>query len=196
MAISSIGNGLTIAINCDFVSHHEWMGFLQYVSILKHLPEAKVIITCRRRMIGMNIFNWCRRCNVHLLFHTSENISELHNFLKRNKALKTECVLITEPNLVFLHDFEEVGFDKEIISKIKHISETDGLVSEIKSENSTVCCDYSSGWGKFVTANWINKNSIPFSTINFACAGMSVNENRLAKVWNAARKLYPNLARG
>ena len=196
MSVSSVGNNLTVAIDCRYVSHHEWMSFLLYWSCVKHLPEAKVSLACNRHLMNLNIFNWCSRCDVPLIFHKFEDRTNLHEYLKNHKTTKTEYVVLVDPHIVFLRDFEEASFDSNIFTKIKQISEVDGVVSDIKSENPSVCCNYSNGWGKFVTPNWINKNSIPFSDVNFADANMSINENRLARIWKSATKIYPKVSRG
>jgi len=195
--ISSLGNGLTIAINCDYLPHHDWMSFLTYWSIAKTLPDCKVLATCVRQKMNMDIFNWPRKCNVQFAYHKPMVDEELYNFIMTSpKFEKTKSLLFVKPEIIFVRDFEEANFPVEKIHDFKGISEIDGLVSDSKSENSTVCCDYSNGWGKFVTSKWINKTSIPFSRIDFSCMGMTVNENRIAGIWKSASKIYPSLSRG
>ena len=196
MSVSSVGKGLTVAINCEILPHHEWMSFLLYWSCVKHLPEAKVTVACMRQLMNMNIYNWCRRTQVPLLFHKYDDVRDIHHFVRTHRTTQTDCVVVANPCTVFLRDFEEADIDNDIFTRLIHVSGADGFVSDIKSENPTVCCDYSNGWGKFVTSNWINKKSIPFSSVNFADAGMTVNENRLARIWKSATKIYPSLTRG
>ena len=86
--------------------------------------------------------------------------------------------------------------EPNVFERGKNISEIQGIVSKINSENPTICCDYSEGWGKFVTSDWINKKSIPFSSVNCVDADMSLNENRLARLWKSATKIYPSVSRG
>jgi hypothetical protein len=197
MAVSSIGNGLTVVIECDFLPHHEWMSFLAYWSLKNNLPEAKAIVTCVRRDMNIDILNWPRKCNVPILFHKPMDQDNLSYFIATHPKIKvTQDFIFIKPTIVFLRDFEESSTNPDVFERGKNISEIQGIVSKINSENPTICCDYSEGWGKFVTSDWINKKSIPFSSVNFVDADMSLNENRLARLWKSATKIYPSVSRG
>jgi hypothetical protein len=197
MAISSFGNGLTIAICCDFVSHHDWMSFLTYWSIKRNLPEAEIIISSIRRDMDIDIFNWPRRCGSPLFYHRSMSENDLHYFLTTHPKNKIkQPVICVKPEVVFVRSFDEASFDPSIISGAKNISEVHDLISDVKSENHTVCCNYSDGWGNFVTSEWINKRTSPLLVGKYETAEMTVNEARLAKLWTSASKIYQSISRG
>lgn len=195
--ISSLGNGLTVVIQSEYVPHHDWMSFLTYWSITKTLPDSKVACLCVREKMNMDIFNWPRKCKVPFAYHSPMSKEDLKEFVRKNpKVEKTESFLFVSPEIIFLRDFEEAQYSREKINGFVSISELDGIISAAKSENYTVCCDYSEGWGKFVASKWINKTIVPFSRIDFSCMGMTVNENRIARIWKSASKIYPSLSRG
>ena len=151
-------------------------------------------MTCRRKA-GADIFNWTRRCSIPLVLHTIDSLLEIKSFaLKNPKSKITEPVLLVKPSVVFLRDFDEAGFNPNIFEK--NSFDIDGLISNIKSQNPTVCCDYSDGWGNFVTSTWINKSSIPFSAVDYSAGIMSPNEKRLAALWESASKMYQSILRG
>lgn len=194
MSISYIGKGLSILICCDFIVSHDWMSFLTFWSIKKNLPDANISVICRRKA-NSDIFHWTRKCSIPLTFHTTESLSEIKELsLKNPKSKISEPVLLVKPNIVFLRDFDEAGFDSNIFKN--HSFEIEGLVSDVKSENTTVCCDYSDGWGNFVTSTWINKSSIPFSSVDYSAVIMSLNEKRFAALWESASKMYQSILRG
>lgn len=194
MSISSVGKNLSILICCDFIVPHDWMSFLTFWSIKKNLPDACIGIACKRKA-NADIFHWARKCSVPIIFHTLDSFSDIKEFALRNpKSKMNEPMLLVTPSVVFLRDFEEAGFDPVCIEKCSF--GIDGLVSDVKSQNPTVCCDYSDGWGNFVTSTWINKSSIPFSFADYSTGIMSSNEKRLAALWESASKMYQSLLRG
>ena len=194
MNISSIGKGLSILICCDFIVSHDWMSFLTFWSIRKNLPDATVSVVCKRRA-NADIFKWTRKCSVPIIFHTLDSVSDIKEFALRNpKSKVSEPVLLVKPSVVFVRDFEEAGFNPSVCDK--NSFEIDGLIANVKSQNPTVCCDYSDGWGNFVTSTWINKSSIPFSVVDYSTGTMSANEKRLAALWESASKMYQSILRG
>jgi hypothetical protein len=195
--ISSLGNGLTVVIECDYTTHHDWMSFLTYWSLLKKLPEARVIVTCVRKHMNMDIFIWPRRCHIPCLFHKPMKKDELHNFvINHSQSNATKNILVVDPSVVFIRDFEEASFDPIILSNNTDATKIEGFIDDVKNDNSVVCCHYSNGWGKFVTSQWINKSSVPLSSVNFASTDMSINERRLSEIWKSATKIYQNISRG
>ena len=194
MSISSIGKGLSILICCDFIVAHEWMSFLTYWSVKKNLTDASVTVACRRGATA-DLFHWARKCSVPLIFHSLEDPNEIRQLCLRNPRAKlSEPLLIVRPSVVFVRDFEEAGFD---VSRLQGSNfEVDGLVSDARSDNTTVCCDYAGGWGNFNTSRWINRSSIPFSTEDFSARVMAPNEKRLAALWESASRMYQSIIRG
>jgi hypothetical protein len=196
MSISYIGGGLSIIISCEYVVHHDWMSFLSFWSIRKNLPDAKLTIACRRG-VSSDIFSWTRRCSVPIIYHKLDSNQEIKDFLLSNPRSKVENpVLIVLPEFIFLRDFDEADFDTSVLEHKFDYKEIPNLVSNIKTQNPTVCCDYSDGWGNFVTSEWINKASIPLYGIDYSKQAMSVNEGRLARLWESATTIYQSISRG
>ena len=195
--ISSLGNGLTVVIACDYATHHDWMSFLTYWSLLKKLPDARVVVTCVRKQMNMDIFLWPLRCHVPFLYHKPMSDQELHKFVvNHQKSNVTSNVIIVKPSVVFVRDFEEASFSVESLQNQIAVTNVSGMVDDVKNENPVVCCDYSNGWGKFVTSQWINKTSVPLSNVNFGTTDMSSNERRLSEHWKSATKIYQIISRG
>ena len=73
----------------------------------------------------------------------------------------------------------------------------DDLSCDCKQDRSCVFVTYSKGWGNFVTASWINKMGCPFiSDIKHAQGNLTVNENRIEKLWISATPLFQIVSRG
>ena len=69
MAITYTGDGLTVLIQCDYLLHHDWMGFLSRYSLMKYLPDAKVIVGVNRKEMLGPIMYWPRRSSATLFMH-------------------------------------------------------------------------------------------------------------------------------
>lgn len=196
MSISFIGKGLSILVTCDFVIHHDWMSFLTFWSMKKNLPDATMSIVCRRS-INSDIFGWARKCSVPLVFYNYHDVEGAKNYMLGNPRSKLlDPVLVVPPNLLFVRDFEEAGFDTKVFENNFDALKIDGFISDAKSQNTTVCCDYSKGWGNFVANEWINKESMPLIGVNFSAGIMSPNERRIAALWESATNMYQSLSRG
>jgi len=199
MAVSSLGDNLSIIISCSHAPHHDWMSFLCWYSISKNLPEATVVIGCARGGdMNFDIFNWPRRCDVQLLFHSA--FADVVKAVLENKKSKAKTpALILEPQTVCLRDFDEAGFNTSVFESHQFLwAKNDPLLQcRCAEENPSVFTDYADGWGKFVTSAWINKASTPLVTGGgYVKSSMSVNEMRIGKLWESAAFMYQNMARG
>lgn len=196
MSVSDLGNGLTIVIDCDYLPHHDWMAFLTWWSISKNLPDAKIVVCCKRQDMSLDIFNWPIRCGVPFIYHKKSH-DDLNYFLLTHPKIKcTEPFLTVSPELVFIRDFEEADFDKTNFQKNCHYSDLVDFSVDCREENNTVCINYSTGWGNFNTQEWINKLKTPLlEGYSFKKSGMSCNEIRLAKLWESASRIYQSVSR-
>ena len=200
MSISTVGNGLSIIISCDYTPHHDWMAFLCWYSMKKNLPDANIMVSCRRNISGCDILSWTRRCNLPLLFHKCQNAQDETEHILLNKKSKIALPVLHVPaDFICLRDFDEGNFDRSSFDALKIIfaNDTPELVSDCKQENHTVFVDYKNGWGKFVTSSWINKFSTPLDTVSsYVKHGMTVNETRLGHLWESAARIYQSVSRG
>ena len=200
MKISNLGDGLTVHISCQQVPHHDWMSFLSWYSISRNLPEAKTVVTVTRSVSDSYIGNWTRVCRVPFLMHREMSPEEEQGFVVSHpKSKAAGKVLTISPEYVCIRDFEESGValsffeDKEFY----FLAEIQNFATNCRDENPSVFVHYNNGWGKFVTSSWINKTSSPLiSGIKLSTAGMTVNEIKLASLWEDAAKLYQSVLRG
>jgi hypothetical protein len=171
--ISSTGDGLTILIACDQLDHHDWMSFVSWYSIYKNLPDAKVIIACKRGQCNYQFGGWTRRCNVEFFQHPDD--TDPHESAINKKIIFSQDVVqVISPDVMVL--------DRYIGEKI---------VSSKSSELATFV-SYLEGCGGFVLSEWIDKSEVPFGerAKRFIQKKITVNESRIIKLWERAYKAY------
>lgn len=198
MAITYTGDGLTVLIQCDYLLHHDWMGFLSRYSLMKYLPDAKVIVGVNRKEMLGPIMYWPRRSGATLFMHKVMGRDE-ESRIARQKYGVEGPMLLMPPHFACLRDFDEASFDTSALGcgDIDVTSADFGLSSGIRTNNPSVFLDYSGGWGSFVPTTWINKLAVPlFTDENYATVEMSANELRMARIWKPASKMYETLCGG
>jgi hypothetical protein len=192
MKIDSTGDGLNILIACDSLLHHNWMSFFCWYSISKNLPDAKVFLTCNRKIKYEDLFVWTRKCNVPFCYNKESDLDgqikyALDSFVSRP-------LLVVPPDCVCVRDFNEAGFSLEGLTEINKL---DNKIScDCKDERPCCFVTYSQGWGKFVTSKWINKIGSPFfSSSRFDKGILTSNEIKIGHLWNSAVFLFQNVSR-
>jgi hypothetical protein len=192
MQIDSTGEGLNILIACDYLSHHDWMSFFCWYSISKNLPDAKVFVTCNRKIKYEDLFVWPRKCNIPFHFNKETDINgQIKHALD---SFASKPLLVVPPDCVCIRDFNEAGFSLESLSEINKLD--DSLLCDCKDERPCCFATYSNGWGKFVTSSWINRISSPFfSVAQFNKGELTPNEVRIGRLWNSAAFLFQNVSR-
>ena len=95
-----------------------------------------------------------------------------------------EIITIESPNIIAIRPFsDELDFK--------------GSCSEAKEDKFTPFVSYQNGCGKFVMADWIDKEEYPFPYADyFMSEDICVNEIQILKLWKQMNVLYPLLARG
>lgn len=69
--ISPTGDGLNIAIKCNYLPHHNWMVMASWYSLLKNLPDAKFVIVCDKSQGGnIELFKWCVKLDLDFYYGT------------------------------------------------------------------------------------------------------------------------------
>jgi hypothetical protein len=198
--ISATGKGLSVLITCDYCPHHSWMTFASWYSFYKMLPDASVTIFCNRTNIEGQMFDWARTLQVPLRLHAPKTKKQQVQLAMQ--TIKTP-LLAVEPDVMLIREF------RETTENIKH-SNSDKLwfinewqdnptqndwCLDVKDEQLATFISYSQGWGKFVTARWINKSSSPFR-YRFGKFGMTSNEMRVEKLWQQLAGLSSIVSRG
>lgn len=190
MNISSTGDNLSILISCNHTNCDNWMAFLAWYSISKNLPDAKVLVACNRTTMRSPIFGWTKKCKVPFELHKCMSQDEQVEFVLEKGLLTTPVVLIS-PATVALRDFEESGFDTNLLQGKLKTDSLPNLCCEAKEDKPCVFVTYFEGWGKFVTSTWIHKLNCPFTSENrFTNGSMTANEVRLGRLWSAVTPLF------
>lgn len=165
MEISPTGDGLRIALICDFIFAHDWMSYLSYYSITKNLPDASFRIICSRGGdIKRPLFRWAKMFKL--------------NFIITDAKMDLSDYFIITPTIVALEAYNGKNLGP----------------NTSKSDETSVFIDYSKGWAKFNTSEWINRGINPLSnTDSFYVEDMNVNEHRIGKMWNKFYKFYSSI---
>lgn len=196
MAISSTGDNLSILISCDYSTCNNWMAFLAWYSLSKNLPDAKVLVACNRTVMSSPLFGWTKKCKVPFELHKCMSKDEQANFVL-DKGLVTTPLLIIPSDSLAIRDFEESGFDTQLLKGKMKVTSFPDLCCDAKEDKSCVFVTYSEGWGKFVTSDWIHKLNCPFTSANrFANGNLTANEVRIGRLWSAVTPLFHTVSRG
>lgn len=196
MSISSTGDGLNILIHCNYTNADNWMAFVSWHSIYRNLPEAKVFVACNRTKMQSRLFSWTKRCRVPFELHKTVSLDEWVQHILDKEFLGKPLVIIT-PDVVAVRDFEESGFDTPLLQGVMQVKEVPDLCCAAKEEKPCVFVTYSEGWGRFVTASWINRLDCPLASGNrFAQGVLTANEVRIGRLWSAVTPLFQTVSGG
>ena len=193
MKITSIGDGLTILISCDYFTHHSWMSYLCWYSLNKNLPDAKVIIGCNRTDCKYDLFRWTYKCKVPFILHKTTDFDGQIDAIKPNKP----CLVIP-PEVMCVRDFDEANFSPNVFFDEEKIYKLDDdLVCNCREDKSFVFASYNEGWGNFVTKTWIHNEGNPFLFGDrFNKGSLTPNEARIGKLWIASIPLFQIVSGG
>jgi len=56
--MENTGSGLSIVVECEYLKHHHWMTYASWYSLTKNLPDANVLIYCKRSRETEPLFQW------------------------------------------------------------------------------------------------------------------------------------------
>ena len=78
--ISPTGDGVTLAIKCNYLPHHNWMVMSSWYSLLKNLPDAKFMILCdKSKSSPIELFTWCVKLDLEF-YYTSPDSSHEYDY--------------------------------------------------------------------------------------------------------------------
>jgi len=160
--ISLTGDGVTIAIKCNYLPHHNWMVMSSWYSLLKNLPDANFVILCdKSKSSPVELFKWCVKLNLEF-YYINPTVANGHKY-----------------------DYE-INCDTMAVREWKGFEVCDAASDEI----STFAC-YRERCGDFVLANWINSIESPFSkALSFQKENMAVNEWKILELWWKLHPIY------
>lgn len=158
------GAGFKILIKCDYVPHHDWMAFASWYSIIKNMPEATVDIFCQRGNSDYQLFNWARKQKVKFAIGNEFN---------------TAGYFCIDPQVIAVDYYQEDNL---------------GPI-DCKSDLNATFVSYYKSCGKFVSYQWLNTLKSPFSISDkFQTENMTLNENKILKMWKRCHQLYSAIA--
>ncbi len=204
----STGDGVSVLICCDYTPQHHWMAFAAWYSVYQNMPDAEVGIMCNRIEMGRKCFHWAPRCNVKFDLHRPLPWTEQIKQAIDNEFLKPPVIAI-KPYVMAIRPFDDVW--REYLSL--NIDATDLITAQTnsfsvdcvpldiclkaKEETPATFVTYQEGWGKFVTAKWIDKAACPFLKTNLFRKGeLTINEKKIAELWERMARVYQAVSRG
>lgn len=204
----STGDGISVLICCDYLPHHHWMAFAAWYSIQKNMPDATVGIMCNRNLMKRKCFDWAPKCDVKFDLHKPCSWEEQIKKAFDSEFLKPPIIAI-KPHVMATREFGDEWreyFTMNIQSKDLVIANTDSLIAEFvpldicrsaKDDTPATFVTYDEGWGKFVTAKWIDKVACPFlKASQYKSGELTISERRVGELWERMARIYQAVSRG
>lgn len=168
IAVSDLGHGMSVIIDCPGNSADNWMAYACWYSISKNLPEAIPIIRYNRSKLATSMFTWAYRCKVLI----RPDIDEAYaggQFLMKVVPVWTIAVRM---------------YDKENCGPV-----------DVKSVDATTFVSYGNECGKFIVSQWINRMESPLHNAiqRFSSLDMTVNEIKVLEWWQKSSLLFASL---
>ena len=162
--VGEFGKGLRLIINTESIPKHDWMSYASWYSINKNLPDAEVLLLCRR---GEMVFGWPYKCGVKVVYYTKEPV-----------------ILYDEEHL-------NIHISPTFMAVRSFMSLTELGPIDAKSDQVATFVDYSKGCGKFVFNEGIDMAVNPFGiTKKLTDVACSLNEVKILKLWEDCEKTY------
>ena len=206
---NSTGQGVAVVISCECTPHHNWMSFACWVSLNKNLPDAKVAVVATRGL-GGNFFLWTKGCKVPFCYHSPLDgpRKSWHAQVAMSLGVAHLPIFVIEPHVLAIREFGQSFTDnstspggdvwllKDGTSQPVAIDET--LCRPARGDDFTTFVSYAEGWGKFVTADCINKGDYPFRRAERFHSGdvMTLNEAKILDLWKRMDRLFTAVSRG
>lgn len=161
---------LTVIIQCEYTPGDNWMAFASWYSMRKNLPEAEVVVACKRGVAKKQYFCWPRRGNINFFMYSD------------SYTWNRDKIITIHPRVMALNPYDP---------------SLEGPMN-VKSNLRATFADYSEGCGSFVVSQWINRDVGPFQEAvkRFSTPEMSVNETKLLTLWQQSYGLYSTLEGG
>lgn len=166
--VTPTGENLLLIIKCEYLPHNDWMSFFTWYSIQKNLPDAKVLILCKRNVYKQSLFNWTYKYKVPI-FQISSNFNDYSKIGADDSFHKIE--LTCEQAAINTFDEKNLGLDEE--------------------KEFCTFFNYFNKCGSFKGQNWVDSLNSPFKKHNeFITDDISLNEFKILKLWKDCYKLF------
>lgn len=172
--ITKTGDNLIIAINCEYLPHHNWMTFASWYSISKNLPDAKCLILCKRGLHKQNLYEWAHKCKIPIYY------------LKDTELF--------DKNKIGLSDSVEVKSIECSVMAINTWNDNSIGPFDVQADSDCTFVDYFNQCGNFYGKDWVNKLNSPFEHVDlFYSDSLNLNENKVLRLWNKCKNIYNTL---
>lgn len=68
--MENTGDGLSIVVECQYLKHHHWMAYASWYSLKKNLPDAHIIIYCKREKGHDPLFQWAVKLRIPFSYNS------------------------------------------------------------------------------------------------------------------------------
>lgn len=178
--ISSTGKGLTLVVECQNRLDHHHMAFAGWFSLYKHLPDCELLLMCRRQPCSHQLYLWTSRVGVKLFYFS--NKYGLEDSVRSNRLVDS--------------DQEIMFLDHPFFAACRSIRKQEKLdFSNLDEDIDTVFVQYTSGIGRFVPSQWINRQDAPFNRAveRFAVSNSNANELKVLRMWEKSQQIFESV---
>ncbi len=182
-SIRKLGRGLTVLVTCEATGADNFLAFSAWYSLTKNLPDAKVVLACRRpRVPVMDVFPWAYRVGVPFFYHSKSDATE-------NMG---GPVFVIPADTVCLEPLGGAVLDA--VNSGERVVDGGVFCLPAKNQDPVTFCSLRGGCGTFVPSEWIDKGGHPFRRADLYGKGdLTVNEKRVFSVWKKLCPLYDNI---
>ena len=183
------------------------MAFACWYSLSVNLPDARVSLAVKRSVRG-DYFAWAQRCGVTVHYH-KDMPGEAKLWQAQVAGVQPPCIIL-DPDVLAVRELtpeilalqnncqasnNKVWFLKDSIGKPLQTASCLCIMPD--TEDFSTFVSYEKGWGKFVTADCINRNDYPFRRPDRFSSGeqMSLNELRIMELWKRMDRVFSVVAR-
>jgi hypothetical protein len=192
--VNELGDGLQVVIDAQQSWLDDWMSFAAWYSFSKIIPDANIAVVVTAKSKDRQHFSWARQLNVPVAYSQHDDwrlkAAEMLGRFGRSGPL-----LVAKPDVLAIRELDDEAVEILNSSPLQNVSEK--LAVEAKSEGLPCFVSCANGWGKFVVADWINSDEVPFAYVGRFSTGLpNANEVRIAKLWRQAGPIYTAVSRG
>jgi hypothetical protein len=217
--IGETGQNLSVLILTE--TGKDWETFGTWYSLNKNLPDAEVVIACKRQApTPFRLYQWARRLKLKLVYYNqTENdqianrLNVLHNVV--NTKLTNNNILIVQPLIMAIDCLDEktrslmeANWINEDVWFLRNPNVAEMLnkylmhESKIQYDEQPICIEAKESDHltclvsyKKGCGKWIDTlRGCPFSNAaGLATTSMTANENRIIELWKKMCSLYSAL---
>lgn len=182
--ISKLGRGLTVLISCEATGADNFLAFASWYSLTKNLPDAQIVIACRRPLHpSMDVFPWVYRLQVPFFYHQKDC---------PDIKVGDSPILMIPADTMCLQPLDDDLLMR--LSRSDLIVDGHDLCLPAKTFDPVVFCSLRDGCGLFVPSKWLHKGGHPFRRTDLYEKGtLTLNEKRVFSLWKKLCPLYDTI---